>query len=192
MTTNRISIQKNAMTYGTYMGLFWIAKFILFPLGFSYSLLFLLFFALTIAVPFICYKMTKNFRDTKLNGSINWFQAWAFNLFVFLFAALLTGVAHYTYFQFIDYGYIIESYDKVLTAAKLQTKSMSLEDSGTQLQDQFTQVQTMINSFRNIKPIEIVYQLFTQNIFWGNILALFIAFIVPKKSAVIPTKTVDE
>lgn len=191
MTTNRISIQKNAMTYGTYMGLFWVAKFILFPLGFSYNFLFLLFFLLTIAVPFICYRMTKNFRDTKLNGTINWFQAWAFNLFVFLFAALLVGVAHYAYFQFIDHGFIIESYDKVLTNIKLQTKSLSLENDGAQLQDQLSQVQKMIDTFKRIKPIEIVYQLFTQNIFWGNIIALLVAFIVPKKSSV-PMQKVDE
>ncbi|MFA6830699.1 MAG: DUF4199 domain-containing protein [Bacteroidaceae bacterium] len=191
MTTNRISIQKNAMTYGTYMGLFWVAKFILFPLGFSYNFLFLLFFVLTIAVPFICYRMTKNFRDTKLNGTINWFQAWAFNLFVFLFAALLVGVAHYAYFQFLDHGFIIESYDKVLTNIKLQTKSLSLEDDGAQFQDQLSQVQKMIDTFKRIKPIEIVYQLFTQNIFWGNIIALLVAFIVPKKSSV-PMPKVDE
>lgn len=191
MTTNRISIQKNAMTYGTYMGLFWMVKFILFPLGFSYSFLFLIFFVLTIAVPFICYRMTKHFRDTKLDGKINWFQAWAFNLFVFLFAALLVGVAHYTYFQFIDHGYIIESYDEVLTSVKLQTKALSLENDGAELQDQLSQVQNLINTLKSLKPIEIVYQLFTQNLFWGNIMALFLAFIVPKKSS-LSTSKVDE
>lgn len=188
MTTNRISIQKSAMTYGTYMGLFWIAKFILFPLGFKNSLLFLVFLALTVAVPFICYRMTKNFRDTKLDGNINWFQAWAFNLFVFLFAALLTGVAHYIYFEFLDHGYIIESYDQLLTSLKLQTKPSSLDTNGIQVQDQLTQIQEMINTLKFLRPIDIVYQLFTQNLFWGNILALFLAFIVPKKSPIQMTK----
>jgi len=188
MTTNRISIQKSAMTYGTYMGLFWIAKFILFPLGFKNSLLFLVFLAFTVAVPFICYRMTKNFRDTKLGGNINWFQAWAFNLFVFLFAALLTGVAHYIYFEFLDHGYIIESYDQLLTSLKLQTKPSSLDTNGIQVQDQLTQIQEMIDTLKFLRPIDVVYQLFTQNLFWGNILALFLAFIVPKKSPIQMTK----
>ncbi|EJW99129.1 hypothetical protein, membrane, partial [gut metagenome] len=88
MTKNHSgTLQQYAMLYGTYMGLFWIAKFTLFPLGMSSPLLLLLFLALTIYVPFLGFRYTKSYRDYVLNGNISFLQAWAFNLMLYVFAA---------------------------------------------------------------------------------------------------------
>ena len=43
------------MHFGTYMGVYWILKFILFPLGLSIPFLLFLFFGLTLGVPFMGY-----------------------------------------------------------------------------------------------------------------------------------------
>ena len=52
MTTERpITLQEYAMRFGTYMGLFWIFKFIFLPIGFSIPLLQLLFILMTLFVP---------------------------------------------------------------------------------------------------------------------------------------------
>ncbi|KAA6310688.1 hypothetical protein EZS27_037483, partial [termite gut metagenome] len=67
---NRISLQKYAMQFGTYMGIYWIAKFILFPLGFTYQFLFFLFIGLTLAVPFMGYHYARMFRDNVCGGTI--------------------------------------------------------------------------------------------------------------------------
>ena len=66
MTENRNYLQKYAMHFGTYMGAYWILKFILFPLGFTIPFLSLLFMGLTIGVPFIGYHYVKTVSYTHL------------------------------------------------------------------------------------------------------------------------------
>ena len=110
MTENRSYLQKYAMHFGTYMGIYWILKFILFPLGFHIPFLSLLFVILTLAVPFIGYHYVKMYRDKICGGSIQFSHAVLFTIFMYMFASLLVAVAHYAYFQFIDHGFIINSY----------------------------------------------------------------------------------
>ena len=110
MTENRSYLQKYAMHFGTYMGIYWILKFILFPLGFHIPFLSLLFVILTLSVPFIGYHYAKMYRDKICGGSIQFSHAMLFTIFMYMFASLLVAVAHYAYFQFIDHGFIINSY----------------------------------------------------------------------------------
>ena len=98
------------MHFGTYMGIYWILKFILFPLGFHIPFLSLLFVILTLSVPFIGYHYAKMYRDKICGGSIQFSHAMLFTIFMYMFASLLVAVAHYAYFQFIDHGFIINSY----------------------------------------------------------------------------------
>ena len=63
------------MHFGTYMGIYWILKFILFPLGFHIPFLSLLFVILTLAVPFIGYHYVKMYRDKICGGSIQFSHA---------------------------------------------------------------------------------------------------------------------
>ena len=98
------------MHFGTYMGIYWILKFILFPLGFHIPFLSLLFVILTLAVPFIGYHYVKMYRDKICGGSIQFSHAVLFTIFMYMFASLLVAVVHYIYFQFIDHGFIVNSY----------------------------------------------------------------------------------
>ena len=110
MTENRNYLQKYAMHFGTYMGMYWILKFILFPLGFTIPFLLFLFMCLTLAVPFLGYHYAKMYRNKICGGTIGFAHACLFTLFMYMFASLLVAVAHYIYFQFIDHGFIINSY----------------------------------------------------------------------------------
>ena len=76
------------MIFGTYMGLFWILKFILVPLGLTSPFLLLLFICLTICVPFMGYYYTKLYRNRVCDGSITFFHAWLFNVFMYVCASL--------------------------------------------------------------------------------------------------------
>lgn len=95
MTENRNYLQKYAMHFGTYMGAYWILKFILFPLGFTIPFLSLLFMGLTIGVPFIGYHYVKMYRNKICGGAISFAHACLFTLFMYMFASLLVAVAHY-------------------------------------------------------------------------------------------------
>ena len=87
------------MHFGTYMGIYWILKFILFPLGFHIPFLSLLFVILTLAVPFIGYHYVKMYRDKICGGSIQFSHAVLFTIFMYMFASLLVAVAHYRVHQ---------------------------------------------------------------------------------------------
>ena len=50
------------------------------------------------------------YRDKICGGSIQFSHAMLFTIFMYMFASLLVAVAHYAYFQFIDHGFIINSY----------------------------------------------------------------------------------
>ena len=80
------------MHFGTYMGIYWILKFILFPLGFHIPFLSLLFVILTLSVPFIGYHYAKMYRDKICGGSIQFSHAMLFTIFMYMFASLLVAV----------------------------------------------------------------------------------------------------
>lgn len=100
-----------AMLFGTYLGGYWILKFILFPLGLTIPFLSFLFVGLTLCVPFMGYYYVRMYRNTVCGGGISFLHAWIFTVFMYMFAALLTAVAHYIYFRFIDHGFVINAYE---------------------------------------------------------------------------------
>jgi hypothetical protein len=169
---NKISLQKYAMQFGAYMGIYWIAKFILFPLGFTYQFLFFLFIGLTLAVPFMGYHYARVFRDTVCGGRIKFSHAWAFIAFMYLFAALLAAAAHYVYFRYFDGGYIFDKYTEMLD------NNLPADISG--LEGYVAQLKISLDLIRSMTPIEITMQLLSLNVFYCAILAFITAPFVRK------------
>lgn len=177
MAENRINLQRYAMHFGTYMGVYWAAKFALFPMGLTNSFLMLLFFVLTIAVPFMGYFYARNFRDKICGGSITFMQSWLFMVFMYLFASLLAAVAHYIYFRFIDHGYMMDTYSAVLEQAKSVPGFEEMMEPYN-----FPEI---IELIRSRSAIELTMQLLSQNMLYCSILALITAPFVVKKKQVI-------
>ena len=84
MTQQRNTQQQMAMLYGTYMGLFWIIKFIFLPLGLTEPMLGLLFVLLTCAVPFVAYYMTRTYCRRYVDGEFSFFSAFVFSFQIYL------------------------------------------------------------------------------------------------------------
>ena len=161
------------MLFGTYMGIYWILKFILFPLGFHIPFFSLLFVILTLSTPVIGYYYAKMYRDKVCGGSIQFSHAVLFSIFMYMFASLLVAVAHYTYFQFIDHGFIINSYTQLWD--ELMTNTPTLTENKEIIKE-------TIDSVRLLTPINITMQLLSCNVFWGSILAIPTALMVMKKA----------
>ena len=174
MTENKGYLQRYAMLFGTYMGGFWILKFILFPLGFYTPFLLLLFACLTICVPFMGYYYARMYRNQICGGSIGFLQAWVFTVFMYMFAALLTAVAHYIYFRFIDQGFIINTYEGLV-------KEFTRESAIPGMDVYITQIEEAISIIRTMTPIDITMQLMSQNVIYGSLLAIPTALIVMKR-----------
>ena len=173
MTENKGYLQRYAMLFGTYLGGFWILKFILFPLGLTTPFLFFLFAGLTLCVPFMAYYYVRMYRNQVCGGAISFLHAWIFTVFMYMFAALLTAVAHYVYFRFFDQGFIIETY---------RTQLESIQSAGIQgLSDSIEPLMQTIDTIAALTPIQLTAQLISQNIFYGTILALFTALLVMRQ-----------
>lgn len=164
MTTERpITLQEHAMRFGTYMGLFWIFKFIFLPTGFSVPSFHLLFLALTAFVPVLGFLYIRRYRDMYCGGTIPFLKAFFFTVLMYLFASLLTAVAHYIYFRFIDNGYLINAY-----ITQLESMKTSVSDEMKTTIEQFVDTLGVISS---LSPLEFTFQLLSQNFFCGLLLA---------------------
>ena len=173
MTDNRTFLRKYAMHFGTYMGVYWILKFILFPLGFQIPFFSFLFIILTLAVPFMGYFYARMYRDKVCGGSIPFAHAVIFTVFMYMFASMLAGVAHYVYFEFIDHGYILNSYtqlwDELITNAPELAANKAI-------------IKETIDSVRSLRSIDITMQLISCDMLWGSIMAIPTALLVMKKA----------
>lgn len=173
MTENRNYLQKYAMHFGTYMGIYWILKFVLFPLGFRIPFFSFLFIILTLAVPFIGYFYVKTYRDKVCGGGLSFLSAVIFTIFMYMFASLLVAVAHYVYFQFIDNGFIIESYTQLWN--ELMATSPSLISNKEIIEE-------TIDTLRSLNPSNITLQLLSWDVFWGSLLSIPTGLMVMKKA----------
>ena len=163
------------MHFGTYMGIYWILKFILFPLGFHIPFLSLLFVILTLSVPFIGYHYAKMYRDKICGGSIQFSHAMLFTIFMYMFASLLVAVAHYIYFQFIDHGFIFNALADFWNQAIEQ--SPALQENKELMKDMFD-----ADKINSLSAINITMQMLSSDVFFGSILAIPTGLMVMKKA----------
>lgn len=172
----RAELRRSAMNDGTLMGLFWIGKFVLFPIGLTHAWAQLLFFALTIYVPFLGYRFCRNFRNHWDMGCISFTNAFYYTLLLYGFASMLAAAGHYLYFQFIDDGYIIDTYIDMWAQLKA-----SAGDALAPIIDQYDKTLELIAS---LTPLEITFQLFANNLFSCVILALITALIARRSQPI--------
>ncbi|MBQ8501620.1 MAG: DUF4199 domain-containing protein [Bacteroides sp.] len=173
MKENRGYTQRYAMIFGTYMGVFWILKFVLFPLGLMVPFLSFLFVGLTLCVPFMGYYYARSFRNQVCGGAIGLMQAFAFAVLMYMFASLLTAVAHYVYFRFIDGGFILDT---------CEAQIRQVAQSGIPGIEAYTDMYSeTLQVMRALNPLEITLQLISTNFFVGIMLALPTALLVMKR-----------
>ena len=173
-TEKKNNFQQDAMRYGTLMGIFWTAKFALFPMGMTSPLLLVAFFLLTLIVPVVGFFMVRQYRDRECGGVLSFSRAFMFTVFMYLFAALFATIAHYIYFQYMDNGLIVSTYQDMLT----QMAAMATDEMKPSL-DQFQQALDII---AGLSPLDISLQLISQNIFYCTLIALPTALLVKRNN----------
>lgn len=169
MGEKRYNMQQYAMIFGTYMGVFWILKFTLLPLGMTSPFLLLLFICLTLCVPFMGYYYTKIYRDKVCGGTIGFLHAWVFDIFMYVCAALLTAVAHYVYFRFIDQGFMLDT---------LRQQSMQMTRNILMSPEQ---MKAYIDTMGTLTPTDITLSMVSSNIYYCALLSIPTALIAMRK-----------
>jgi hypothetical protein len=173
MTNNKPTLQECAMRYGTSMGLLWAFKFMLFPIGLRIPFLQLLFMVLTLGVPVLGYIFAKKFRDRYCDGAVTFSRAFLFTTFMYMFASIFVAVAHYIYFRYIDGGFVIETYQAMWSQIK--------ETASAELMPALKQYDEALNLIAGLTPLELTFQMITNNIFFGMLMAIPTALLVMRK-----------
>lgn len=173
MTNYKLTLQECAMRFGTGMGLLWTFKFMLFPLGLRIPFLQLLFIVLTLGVPVLGYVFAKKFRDRYCEGTVTFSRAFLFTTFMYLFASMFVAVVHYIYFRYIDGGFVFDAYREILNQLK--------ETAGTELMSSLNQFEEVINLSSALTPLQLTFQLISNNMFYGMLIAVPTALLVMRK-----------
>lgn len=164
-------MQECAMRYGTSMGLLWIFKFALFPLGLMIPFLQLLFLILTLGVPVVGYIFARRFRDRHCEGGVlPFWRAFLFTVFMYMFASMLVCVAHYIYFRYLDGGFVMETYRTLLMQVK--------ESASAELMPFLQQYEEALDLIAGLSPLELTFQMISNNIFMGVLMAIPTALLV--------------
>lgn len=163
MEENKGLLLKCAMTYGLYMGIFWVIKYLFFIFSGNMPSLYSIYIGFSITVPFIAYILTKRYRHD-IGGNISFFHAWRFGIMLYFFAALLVSVEHFIFFQFVAPPDFISN---LLS----QTVEML---KNTQIQ---TEILESVSNIR-ISPIQMVIQQIFNNVFYGIILSVPVAVLL--------------
>ena len=164
------------MYFGTYLGIYMILKFILFPLAFIIPFLSFLFLGLTLAVPFVSYYYLKTYRNKAKGGYINFWEAYSFCIRVYFYASLLVAIAHFIYFQYIDQGFIIDHlYAQVNTLLEAGAEHEDFEALKESLM-------TTLDNFASLSPRDLTFNNLSFNITFGFIIGIPTALLVRKKN----------
>lgn len=200
-----------AMNFGTVVGIYYIAKFCLFPMSLHSSLAGVFFIGLTLVVPFLIYRLTRLYRDHYMGGNITFVQALAFAMLTMGFGSLLASAAHYIYFAFIDGGAMVNTLeqnieqmesllsmplnetaitDSVAIATSVPTDSITnisgniIDDNMTMtttLNDYITMLRTTTAQIKALTPIDMTLGMLSNNLSWSIIVAVPVAALTTIK-----------
>lgn len=172
-----------AMNMGAVAGVYYIAKFCLFPLSLHSTMAALLFLGLTLVVPFLIYQLVKRYRDQYCGGQIEFTRAFIYSVLIMGFGSLLAAAAHYIYFAFIDGGAMVGALAQSIE--QLQSIDLSAleganEDSIAQFNQYIEAMKLTAQQLQTLSPIDITLGMLSNNFSWSVILSLPIALIVKK------------
>lgn len=112
------------------------------------------------------YKMAIRFRDEECNGEITYWKSFSFILLTFFFAAIISSVTKYIYFQYINPAYLAEMFEESM---KLMEKmKFPMNDASV------AQMETIL------KPASFTLQYIWVNVFMGTLVGLVMSGFIKK------------
>lgn len=159
------NISKSAMHGGLVLG-------VLFSLNFLLSItkiasLVLLTYIIAIFIVIVMYKMSVRFREKDCEGSISYSRALIYVQLTFFYAALISTIVKFTYFQFINTTYLETMFQDTMKAMEIM--KFPMDDAS------ISQVQSML------KPATFSIIYIITNLIMGTIVGLIMAAFVKKE-----------
>ena len=123
---------------------------------------------LALATPFLVGKRLAAFRTQTLYGVISFRRAYAYSLYVFIYASLVFALVQYAYFQFLDNG----AFAELITTTMKQVAPV-YEQNGVSKEE----IKNSMDLITMITPVQWAFMFMMQNLFVGAIISLPIALI---------------
>jgi len=163
------SITKSAMYNGLIMGVIFSINF-LFSVSKITSLV-VLTNVIAILIIIGIYRMAMQFRDTECNGIITYSKAFSLILLTFFFAAIISSVVKFVYFQFINPDYLDQMFQETMKV--LNKMKFPVNDE-------------MINQTKSmLKPVNYTFVYIWTNVFFGLIVGLIMAAFIKKEKSIL-------
>ena len=163
-----IQLKAYARQDGFFLALLWTASFACYILGITNELLGMLALGLAIMTPFFVASRLRKFRDEGREGLISFGRSYAYTIFVFFYGAVLLAVVQFLYFAYVDNGYLLSSFSRMLSS-----------EEGKQLISEYGMSQMMAS----IRPIDYALNILTVNIMIGFVLGIPIGLVMQRSEA---------
>lgn len=169
-----IQLKAFARQDGALLALLWMATFFLYIIGVENQMLGLAALLLMVYTPIFVGERLGKFRDYGREGLISFRRAYAYTVFVFFYGGVLFAIAQYLYFAFIDNGYLMTQFSKVVNSNEAQ--KMLQQYGMTEMMNE------SLNEMANIRPIDYALNMLTVNISLGFILGVPISLIMQRNT----------
>ena len=166
------NIPKSAMFNGLIMGVVFSINF-LFTVSKIPSLI-LLTYVIAVVIVMGIYRLSVKFRDVECEGFISYWKSFSLILLTFFFAALISSVVKYIYFQFINPDYLDQMFQESMKAITLM--KIPITDALTD------QMKSML------KPASYTLVYVWSNVLMGVIVGLIMAAFIKKEKSVFEEK----
>lgn len=163
-------LQAYARIDGAILGLLWIASFACFVGQFTYPICGLLWMASLVGTPIWVGFRTARFRDRVLEGVISFRRAYGYSMFTLFYASLILAIGQFVYFQFLDHGFIISQYNQMFTDPGVKDILKGYGVTSNVIKE-------AIDTFQEMRPIDLTLELLYSNITVIVLLCLPIALI---------------
>ena len=169
-----VQLKAYARQDGFFLALLWIASFACYILGITNGLLGMVAMMLAVMTPFFVAGRLRRFRDEGREGVISFRRSYAYTVFVFFYGAVLLAVAQFLYFAYMDNGYLLSTFSKIVSSA--EGKEMLQQYGMTQV------AEDSLSEMASLRPIDYALNILTVNIVIGFVLAFPIGLVMQRNA----------
>ena len=167
-----VQLKAYARQDGFFLALLWIASFACYIMGISNGMLGMAAMILAVMTPFFVAGRLRRFRDEGREGVISFRRSYAYTVFVFFYGAVLLAVAQFIYFAYLDNGYLLSTYSKIVSSSE-----------GHELIQQYGMSQVVndsLSEMASLRPIDFALNILTINILVGFVLGVPIGLVMQR------------
>ncbi|WP_329905420.1 DUF4199 domain-containing protein [Porphyromonas pogonae] len=175
---DKSNLFKVSARLGLVLGLYFILKYLCMLNFFrAPELLSLIYIFLTLMVPVIVYVLIKRYRDSRpADQPFGVMHGWQFGVMLYAFASILVALPHYVFYEYVLPAHI----DQIEMMAEQLLQKPGMEEIFNQAFKGLTLTE-LIEKSMSVPAVTRVFNDISDNLFWGIIISIPIAFMLRKK-----------